>query len=247
MYCPLPPPGLTKYHPQWSYRLRPFSLSLALTQLSLLPSIATFDLLLIPQDQSHPALCFLSDALSHVDSLCQFADNCDTIVRKYTSSTQVRSEILSSLKNTYISWSLGQREWINQFGTDLPTLWKKCRSLKPRQAILTFLWRLLNRGLPTGTKTKKPCALCGGKETSEHLFTPECAIVQTFRTSINNPLQCFLSPPYDNLLACIIDMWTIWLVRNAALHENTNTPALLFPSLHQRELSRHQHLHHPSL
>ena len=196
----LPPPGLTKYHPQWSYRLRPFTLSLALTQLSLLPSIATFDLLLIPQDQSHPALCFLSDALSHVDSLCQFADNCDTIVRKYTSSTQVRSEILSSLKNTYISWSLGQREWINQFGTDLPTLWKKCRSLKPRQAILTFLWRLLNRALEPRQRNRVLSV-----EGKKRLNICSLLSVQLFKLSV--PL---LTTHYN--ASCLLHMTTYLLV-----------------------------------
>jgi Reverse transcriptase (RNA-dependent DNA polymerase) len=251
----LPPPGLSRFHPLLSYRIRPFSLAVEMTQIALLPSIINFDPTIFPDPgRPHPTTKFLQKSAHDLATRLPAGDMRNTIanrellhlVVKYKDGRKIREAYWKALTHAPVTPTAGQRTWNNAHGTCFVDLWRNIKRLGPRQGIITFAWKLINRALPTGHKFGQPCPLCAGSETSEHLLNAECPAIRSLDLRIAKPLTALLTPPHTpaTLKEPLMLTWSIWLARNAVRHNSTTVPiATLFSNILQREISRHQHLH----
>jgi hypothetical protein len=275
----MPPPALNRYHPSLSYRLKPFTLSITLMRATFLPSIYSFDpsLLPFPLFPSSPWLPLIASSTSPIpSSQCKSTSliihSFQSIIHHlpHTPPTHrkspltlisspltesppsplfIRKAVFRSLSSQPITFTPRQHKWINICNTSLPSLWKAVQAATPRQAIITFTWKLLNGTLPLGGKFGNKCVLCNHKtEHTNHLLNANCIHLSNLLLPISEPLPYFLIPPHDphTLLSPLIIMFSIWLTRNAYLHsDNQHTPSIspLFHSILKREVQRLLLLH----
>jgi hypothetical protein len=222
------PPGLLRFHPKLYYRMKPLSLAVDLSRVNLLPSLTAFDERLLPSDDNPRAPSFIiTSALISIASSLPFStlrttlldDNPKIVAITFPHANLLRDAIMKALALSPPTLTRGQQLRREQFNTDFIGLWRLVTSLRLRASITTFAWRLLNGALPTGHKLDQSCPLCGGKETSSHLFLPECPPLESLGPP-KSPLVTFLTPPHtkEQVKQSLLQMWAIWLLRNTLLH-----------------------------
>jgi hypothetical protein len=236
----MPPPGLTRYHPLLSYRLKPLDLSIHMSRATLLPTLTHFDPSLLPSDlflnsswlplvaSSNKVIKSNTSPTTHImQSFQTFLPYVPTTLPEFTntppSSIKLRQLILASLTKTTVIITDRQHYWKQNCKTNICALWKAVKTLSPRQAIITFVWKLINGALPFGSRFGEKCPFCNHhKERTYHILNANCIHHMYLGIPYADPLASFLVPPHlsSELVSPLLIIFSLWITRNIYKHSN---------------------------